>query len=240
MNGTTAEAAKKAATLVKICGIKEETTIDGMKGLPVDYIGFVFAKSKRQVTPERAAELISAASRTQMAGEAPPQTVGVFVNPTLEELERALSVAKLDVVQLHGEETPAFARQVADRFGVKVWRALPIVESAGDPVGAVEPEGAGPARLEAYRGIAEAILIDTAGGGTGKTFRWDLIPGYQEAAAANGLKLFVAGGLSPDNVDGLVEQYSPEGVDISSGVETDGVKDNAKIAAFAQKVRSKS
>ncbi|THF78380.1 phosphoribosylanthranilate isomerase [Cohnella fermenti] len=226
-----------ASVKVKICGIKEEATIDGMKGLPVDYIGFVFAKSKRQVAPERAAELLAASRRTPMAGGVPPKTVGVFVNPTLAELERVLAAVKLDVVQLHGEETPEFARQAAERLGVKVWRALPVPGKGAIAGGSAL---AGPARLAAYRGIAEAILIDTAGGGTGKTFRWDVIPRYRAAAAANGLALFVAGGLSPDNVDSLVGQYAPGGVDISSGVETDGVKDIAKIAAFAEKVRRHS
>ncbi|RUS48183.1 phosphoribosylanthranilate isomerase [Cohnella sp. AR92] len=220
-------------TKVKICGIKEESTIDGMKGLPVDYIGFVFAKSKRQVSPERAAALLSLAAQTPMAGEAAPLSVGVFVNPTMEELEGILSIAKLDVVQLHGGETPEFAKKVKERFGVKVWRALPMDEDCK------ESEGGGPSRLDAYRGIADAVLIDTAGGGTGRTFRWDLIPSYRKAADTNGLQLFVAGGLSPDNVEELVGRYSPQGVDISSGVETDGVKDTAKIAAFAKKARNK-
>ncbi|MFC5403800.1 phosphoribosylanthranilate isomerase [Cohnella soli] len=217
--------------LIKICGIKEEATLEGMKGLDVAYIGFVFAKSKRQVSPERAAQLLDVAHGVPMAGDARPLAVGVFVNPTLEQLEETLDAVRLDVVQLHGQETPEFSREVGQRFGVEVWRALPVTESADE-----DPEE-GSARLAAYAGAVSTILLDTAGGGTGKSFRWDVIPAYQEAAKESGLRLFVAGGLSPDNADRLITAYLPEGVDISSGVETDGVKDNGKIAAFVERVK---
>lgn len=216
--------------LVKICGIKEEATLQGMTGLRVDYIGFVFAKSRRQVTAERAAQLREASRGVAMAGGKPPLTVGVFVNPTLEQLEETLSVVPLDVVQLHGDETPEFARQARERLNVDVWRALPV-KNEDDPA-------AGAARLEAYAGAVSTVLLDTAGGGTGQTFRWDVIPAYQRAAAGSGLRLFVAGGLSPDNADELVAAYRPEGVDISSGVETDGTKDIGKIAAFVERVNN--
>ncbi|MBB6674131.1 phosphoribosylanthranilate isomerase [Cohnella nanjingensis] len=222
------------APLVKICGIQEEATLQGMNGLPVDYIGFVFAKSRRQVSPERAAQLLAFARRTNMAGGMPPRTVGVFVNPTLETLADTLSRVPLDVIQLHGEETPAFAREVGERFGAEVWRALPVQEP--DEASASGDAG-GPARLADYRGAASAVLLDTAGGGTGRAFRWDRIPVYRKAAEALGLKLFVAGGLHPGNVRELIDDYAPHGVDISSGVETDGAKDNAKIAAFTERVK---
>ncbi|MFB9275268.1 phosphoribosylanthranilate isomerase [Cohnella cellulosilytica] len=216
--------------LVKICGIKEETTLRGMAGLRVDYIGFVFAKSRRQVTPERAAQLREASRSVAMAGGQPPLTVGVFVNPTLEQLEQTLAVVPLDAVQLHGDETPEFAREVRERLNVDVWRALPV-QDEDDP-------SAGAAHLETYAGAVSTVLLDTAGGGTGRTFRWDVIPAYRRAAASSGLRLFVAGGLSPDNADELVAAYRPDGVDISSGVETDGAKDNGKIAAFVERVNN--
>lgn len=236
-----------ARPLVKICGIKEERTLTGMDGLPVDYIGFVFAKSKRQVAPERAASLLAVASGTAMAGGRPPRAVGVFVNPQMRELADVLDAVKLDVVQLHGEESPEFCREVGRRFGVEVWRALPVeaqdaatAAPGGETAVAKAPtsaETAGLARLEAYAGAVSAVLLDTTGGGTGRTFRWDAIPAYREEAARLGLKLFVAGGLTPENVEDLISQYAPDGVDISSGVETEGAKDNAKIAAFAERVK---
>lgn len=210
---------------VKICGIKEELTLSGMAGQPVDYIGFVFAKSRRQVSPEQAGKLHGFSRTIGMADGVPPRTVGVFVNPTMEQLAETLKVVPLDVVQLHGEESQDFCREVGDKFGVEVWRALPVTEGSG-------PEG-----LAAYAGAVSTILLDTAGGGTGVAFGWDVIPAYQEEAAKHGLKLFIAGGLSPDNAGELISGYRPFGVDISSGVETDGVKDNAKIAAFAERVK---
>lgn len=213
------------ASLVKICGIKEKATLRGMAGVPVDYIGFVFAKSRRQVSPEQAAKLHVYAREVAMADGKPPRAVGVFVNPTMEQLAETLATVPLDVVQLHGEETPAFAREVGERFGVEVWRALPV------------SEGAGPERLAAFAGAVQAILIDTAGGGTGVAFGWDVIPAYQAEAAKHGLKLFIAGGLTSDNAGELVQGYRPYGVDISSGVETDGVKDIVKIATFAERVK---
>lgn len=220
-------------TMVKICGIKEEATLQGMNGLPVDYIGFVFAKSKRHVTPERASALQALSKRIEMAEGKPPRVVGVFVNPTIEFLEEVLSKVELDVIQLHGDETPDFCQEVQAQFKIEVWRALPVTEE-------VHGEGnlTGADRLSVYRNAVSAILLDTAGGGTGKTFQWDVIPSYQAAARQNGLQLLIAGGLTPDNVAQLVTSYHPQGVDISSGVETDGVKDIHKITAFAERVRS--
>jgi len=223
-----------APAAVKICGIKEEETLRGMAGQRVGYVGFVFAKSKRQVSPERAAELLEVVRATPMADGRPPRAVGVFVNPTMEELERTLRIAPLDVVQLHGEETPAFAKEVRERLGVEVWRALPVSEAGAED----GRPGSGADRLKAYAGGVSTILLDTAGGGTGRAFRWDVLPAYQTEAAEHGLRLFVAGGLTPDNADELVAGYRPQGVDISSGVETDGVKDNGKIAAFVERVNN--
>jgi phosphoribosylanthranilate isomerase len=219
-------------TNVKICGIREEQTLRDMAGLPVDYIGFVFAPSKRQVTAEQAARLHAVSREMAMQGGQSPRTVGVFVNPTMEQLAEVFHLVPLDVAQLHGQESPAFCREVGRRFGVEVWRAL----SADEPGGAAATAVTGAARLAAYEGAVSTVLLDTAGGGTGRTFRWDLIPSYQEKARGHGLRLIVAGGLTPDNVPELLAAHTPDGVDISSGVETDGTKDINKIAAFAERV----
>jgi len=234
---------------VKICGIRDQQTLRKMAGLPVDYVGFVFAPSRRRVTAEEFAALADCARSVPMAGGRPPRTVGVFVNPSMEELELAVRLSRLDVVQLHGTETPDFCREAASRFGVAVWRALNAEEAA--PAGGegqtdestAESRMTGAGRpgpdgiLAAYRGAAEAVLLDTGGGGTGRTFSWDVIPAWKEAARRHGLKLFVAGGLTPDNVRALIDAYGPDGVDVSSGVETDGRKDIGKIAAFVERVK---
>ncbi|WP_256757302.1 phosphoribosylanthranilate isomerase [Cohnella sp. WQ 127256] len=220
-------------SMVKICGIMDAGTLRGMKGLPTEYIGFVFAKSRRQLSPLQAAELHNISQQIPMANGKPPLTVGVFVNPSIEQLEETLSIVPLDVIQLHGEETPEFCREVRERFKVDVWRALPVAEGI-DQTHSVQ----GVERLTAYKDAVSTILLDTAGGGTGKAFRWEVIPAYQEAANRNGLVLFIAGGLTPNNADELITNYHPDGVDISSGVETDGVKDNDKITAFVERVKS--
>lgn len=223
--------------LTKICGIKETETLTAMIGLPVHYVGFMFAPSKRRVSPERAAELLATARKAPMANGRPPLAVGVFVNPSFDELDGVLAKVALDVVQLHGDETPAFCREVGEKYGVEVWRAFPVAEPDQSADASREsPAPAGPERIAAYADAVSAILLDTAGGGTGRVFRWDLIPAYREAASRHGLKLFIAGGLEPGNVGNLMSSYDFDGVDISSGVETDGAKDIVKIAAFAERV----
>lgn len=96
-------------------------------------------------------------------------------------------------------------------------------------------------RIDAYVGTIDALLLDTYdplyGGGSGKTFAWDRIPAYQAWTHQHGIPLFVAGGLTADNAEKLVHEYHPEGLDVSSGVETNGVKDIAKITAFVERVK---
>ncbi|MFC4777573.1 phosphoribosylanthranilate isomerase [Paenibacillus sp. GCM10023252] len=210
---------------VKICGLRDAATIQAMEGLPFHELGFVFAPSKRQVTAEQAAVLIETAGRMKTAEGAAPVTVGVFVNTTLEELRDVLATAPLDVVQLHGEESPELSRSIREGLGVKVWKAFPALATAE-----------GSKRLAAYAGAVDAVLVDTAGGGTGQTFDWKQVAAYEQAAAAIGVPLYIAGGLHPGNVGELLSDASPAGIDVSSGVEKDGVKDISKITMFLRKV----
>ncbi|WP_063892456.1 phosphoribosylanthranilate isomerase [Paenibacillus sp. Leaf72] len=233
---------------IKICGLKIAETIQQMDGLPFHDIGFVFAPSKRQVLPAQAAELIEAVHALKAADGQRPQTVGVFVNPELEELRETLAIAPLDVVQLHGSETPAFCQTVREQFAVKVWKVFSIrnetVVQSEEDTGTGADKGTGDhasaneaaARLAPYSGKVDAVLIDTAGGGTGKAFNWQVIDDYQAAAAQLNVPLYVAGGLNPDNVHELLAAHAPSGLDVSSGVETDGVKDIEKIRLFVRKV----
>ena len=212
---------------VKICGLRDAETIRAMDGLAVDEIGFIFAKSRRQVSPAQAGELIDAVAGLRNHNGVKPRTVGVFVNPTLEQLEETVAAAPLDVIQLHGEETPQMCRDVRDRLGRDVWKVLSVGDQHEDAA----------ARLAPYAGAIEAVLIDTAGGGTGQTFQWDRIPDYAAAAQELGLPLYVAGGLQPGNVQELLRSYAPGGIDVSSGVETDGVKDIGLIKQFIERVK---
>lgn len=228
-------------TRVKICGLRDVQTIRAMNGLPVDEIGFVFAKSKRQVSPELAAELIAEAGKLRSPAGHAPRTVGVFVNGELEQLRELLAIAPLDVIQLHGEETPASCAAIKSRLGIEVWKVFSVTGEDHVPA----PDGgepfviAGPARLARYGGAVDAVLIDTAGGGTGQAFDWSVIDSYAEAARAIGVPLYVAGGLHPGNVSELLDVYAADGVDVSSGVETDGRKDADKIRLFVERVKRK-
>jgi phosphoribosylanthranilate isomerase len=117
-----------------------------------------------------------------------------------------------------------------------VFKVVSVQKS--DP--AVPSSEAVAAQLAEFVGTIDALLLDTHdpvyGGGSGVPFAWDCIPVYQEWARRVGVKLFVAGGLNPDNVGSLSMDYSPDGVDVSSGVESDGAKDIAKIIAFVERV----
>lgn len=215
---------------VKICGLKDNDTLERVLPLPVDQIGFLFAPSKRQVTPQQAGELIRAVKDYRERGLPAPETVGVFVDPTEEQLRDTLAIAPLDIVQLHGSEPPDFCRRVKTAFPVRVWRVCSVSGAGGDERSVAEA-------LDPYAGCIDGLLLDTAGGGTGKTFEWNRIPVYKQWAGRHGIPLLVAGGLSPDNVAELLDAYAPDGVDVSSGVETDGVKDIVKITAFVERVK---
>ncbi|WP_409346616.1 phosphoribosylanthranilate isomerase [Paenibacillus sp. MBLB4367] len=238
-----------AAATVKICGIRTYGQLQSIIDLPIDHIGFVFARSKRQVTADEAAPMVELLSKRREAGTA-PLSVGVFVNPTLEELRAVMRQAPLDVIQLHGQESPAFCAEVKEAFGFQVFKALPIAsgqEKEGGASAGLSGEGVtDEERIEhllgPYRGTVDAILLDTydpvIGGGSGQTFAWDRIPPYLSWTKSAGMKLIVAGGLHAGNVGDLIGEYLPDGVDVSSGVETDGIKDIDKIAAFVERVKS--
>ncbi|AWP30937.1 phosphoribosylanthranilate isomerase [Paenibacillus sp. Cedars] len=222
------------STVLKICGLQSVEVLKSMINLPVDYIGFVFAKSRRNVSPKQAALLIQVL-RQWDTGKT-PAAVGVLVNPDLNELEELLQEAALDVVQLHGQESPQFCREVKERFPVSVFKAVSIESDRS--------EADRLSSLDAYAGCIDGLLLDTYdpvyGGGSGKTFAWDLIPPYQRWASQQGIPLFIAGGLDSDNVSHLIGQYAPYGVDVSSGVESEpGVKDINKVTAFVERVKGK-
>jgi len=225
----------RPATAVKICGLQDVEVLKSMINLPVDYIGVVFAPSRRRITPEQGAELRTVLLDWTMFNR--PKLAGVFVNPALEELESIMKVSRLDVIQLHGQESPEFCEEVKQRFGTEVFKAFSFPK---DETGSLADDTALLA-LDPYKNVVDAILLDTYdplyGGGSGKTFAWERIPPYAEWARKQGITLFVAGGLQPDNVQQLIQTYAPDGVDVSSGVESEGVKDIAKITAFVERVK---
>lgn len=236
-------------TMVKICGLRTEEAAITAARIGADYVGFLFAPSKRRVSPAEAGALIeqlrAAAGEAADAGNgkqlAASQTkaVGVFVDPSQEELVQVLSEAPLDVVQLHGQETPELCQWVKGRFpGIQVWKVISILPGAAEANTAEATEE----RLAPYAGCIDGLLIDTHdpvyGGGSGQTFAWDVIPVYKAWCRAQRIPLFAAGGLTPDNARELIDSYEVDGVDVSSGVESDGKKDVHKMRAFVERVKS--
>ncbi|WP_213583606.1 phosphoribosylanthranilate isomerase [Paenibacillus sp. J2TS4] len=219
---------------IKICGLQTVEAVRSILSLPIDHIGFVFAPSRRRVTGRQAAEMVDELARERAKGRSTPQAVGVFVDPDLEQLQEILNEVSLDVIQLHGRETPEFCRRVKETFGLGVFKAISISKT----------QTAFSANLfTPYAGFTDAILLDTYdpvhGGGSGKTFGWEVIPEYLERTRNAGMSLIIAGGLSPSNVGELIQAYHPDGVDVSSGVETEGQKDIDKIKQFVERVKSR-
>jgi phosphoribosylanthranilate isomerase len=204
---------------VKFCGISNPDDAAEAVRLGAWAIGLIhYEPSPRDVSSATAAE-ISAAFRRKC------EMVGVFVNPTLAEVTRAVENEQLSMVQLNGEEGASFCAEVARRTGVKVIKAIRVA-SAADIHGA-----------EAYR--TDFHLFDRRAkglwGGTGETFDWDLLRGHR-----SDVPMILAGGLRPDNVAEAVEVVRPYAVDVVSGVEAEpGRKDHAAMAAFFEAAQPK-
>ena len=202
-------------TRIKICGLTRRQDVLTVSASGADAIGLVFYdKSPRHVTIEQAA---------QLAAAIPPfvTLVGLFVNPSADEVREVLRHVPLDVLQFHGEEEPTFCAQFARPYlkAVRVKPGVDLVQCAAR-----------------YKG-AQALLLDAfvegVHGGTGESFDWALIP--QDLP----LPVILSGGLHAGNVAEAIRQVRPYAVDVSSGVElAKGIKDAAKVAAFINEVNS--
>lgn len=200
---------------VKICGITNSEDARAAVDCGADALGFVFfRKSPRFVTPEDASSIIRSLPSFVVS-------VGVFVNERREDIESMLSYTGIDVVQLHGDETPdmcTLSRRVVKAFRVKSLDSL--------------------APIEEFRGLVSALLLDTYTpdilGGTGRIFNWDVALEAKQFG-----RVILAGGLTPDNVAAAVDHVKPYAVDVSSGVELrKGKKDHAKMKRFIERAKS--
>ncbi len=200
---------------IKFCGIRREEDALFLNEFPPDYAGFVFAPSRRRITPEQAAAL-----RDILLPQI--KTVGVFVNAPLEELARCTGV--ISVWQLHGDEDENYINELRDILpeNSEIWKAV-RVRSADDITEA--------AALPADMLLLDAFSHDAAGG-TGKTFDHSVIE-----QADIGKPFFLAGGIDISNIGDIIGKISPHGIDISSGIETDGAKDRSKIEAIMNFLR---
>jgi phosphoribosylanthranilate isomerase len=206
-------------TKVKICGLKRMEDIEYVNELLPDYIGFVFAKSKRQIDLKQAITL-----STKL--DCRIKKVGVFVNEEIHRVKQLAKDASLDILQFHGNEDESYLSNFKD---FTVWKSKSIDISAET----IHQDIMG----ELNRYPIDAVVLDSSVkgivGGTGESFNWNLISKINIEK-----KLILAGGLNQDNVDEAIRMAKPYAVDISSGVETDGVKDFNKIKKFIEKVRS--
>ena len=215
---------------VKMCGISKVETIPAVVEAKPDYMGLVFAPSKRQVTVDQAKTLVEElhkqyATRYNSGAEQSTndeiKTVGVFVNETLDNLITIAKEVNLDAVQLHGDEDEAFIKALKEKTDVEVWKAVQI-RSAADAEAWIDSS-------------ADMLLFDAyhkdERGGTGEVFDWSCLDEFERP-------FMLAGGIDSTNVARAIRTVRPYGIDISSGIETDGVKDDEKIKAFANIVRT--
>ena len=201
---------------VKMCGISKMETIPAIVEAKPDYMGFVFAPSKRQVTVEQAKTLVD-----ELHKQYEIKTVGVFVNETIENLLKIAEEVKLDVIQLHGDEDESFIQSLKECTNVEVWKAVQV-RSAADADKWIDSS-------------ADMLLFDAyhkdERGGMGEVFDWSSLDEFERP-------FMLAGGIDSTNVARAIRTVRPYGIDISSGIETEGVKDSEKITAFTNIVRT--
>ena len=195
---------------IKLCGLTRPCDIEAVNELQPDYIGFVFAKkSRRYVSPEKAEEL-----KAMLAPGI--QAVGVFVNEEPEQIAALFEAGTIDVAQLHGQESEREIRrlrELTDHLLIQAFR----IDTEQD----VE---------RANASTADYVLLDSGAGGTGTVFDWDLLQAIRRP-------YFLAGGLDTENLGTVKAKLNPYGVDVSSGIETDGYKDKEKMTAFVAAAR---
>jgi len=212
---------------VKICGIRalDDALVAAEAG--ADLIGMVFVPERhRRITPKEAKAIVDG---VRNAGPPAPRIVGLFADQSIEEVAGVVEFCGLDLAQLCGQESVEFAGQV----GCDVIKVVHVAESAT----ASDDAGTGD-RVKEFSGVGHLVTLDRyvegIQGGTGKGFDWDVAASLSQA----GHPFLLAGGLTAENVSDAITMVKPWGVDVSSGVETDGKKDHAKIRDFMHNARA--
>ncbi len=198
---------------IKICGLKSVEDVLKINDFNIDYVGFVFAESKRKVSKEKALEMKKALKPTI-------KTVGVFADMSYAEISEIADYVGLDVIQLHSDEDNEFCQKFQ---GKTIWKSISVNDT--------EPE----IIAEKYKNI-DGFLLDTytkdLRGGSGKTFKWTLAKDFSK-------KYFtiLAGGLSEENIIDAYNAVKPNVMDLSSSVETEGIKDYNKIKSLMRRIQ---
>ena len=200
---------------VKICGITHMADAEAAVEFGADALGFIFAKSPRQITPQKAKDITRSISPFV-------KTVGVFVNEQPAKIREIMDFCGLDLVQLHGNEPVSACSDLAPRV-IKAFRVQ------GEEI---------LLQITDYKGHVRAILLDAyqkgLNGGTGKTFDWRLAVKSKET----GIPMMLSGGLGPENIQEALERVNPFAIDISSGMEKrPGIKDHGRMRIFMDKIK---
>ncbi len=201
-------------TKIKICGLRRQEDIESVNLMEPDYVGFVFAKSKRQISAKEAGTL---------KGMLKPniKVVGVFVNEEISKIFELVKEGIIDLVQLHGDEDAEYIKHLTSCTSAQIIKAIRVKDQES---------------LTHVKQLpGDYLLFDTYRreqyGGSGERFDWSLLSNIDR-------RYFLAGGINTSNVEIAIRLTKPYGIDISSGVETDGYKDRDKIIDFVNKVRT--
>lgn len=196
--------------IVKFCGIRRPEDVEMVNRYLPDMAGFVLVPQRKRYVPAEKVRLLREKLDPSVLA------VGVFVDEEISVVRNLLSSGIIDVAQLHGNESEEYIRSLQKSTGKKIIKAFGIRD--GDDIRKVESSP------------ADLVLLDTPGGGTGNVFDWDLIKKVRRP-------YLLAGGLHSGNVGEAIEKLHPYGVDVSSGIETEAIKDETKMCAFMAQIR---
>ena len=206
--------------LIKLCGNRSLEDLKMTSKSNADYLGLIFADSKRRVQAHQVKEWLDLVDIKNK------QLVAIFVNASLNEIEDIMKKLPIDVIQCHGSETVRDIANIKHHFNKRVWKALPHYERTLSD-------------MKKYAEAADGFVIDSkvkdAFGGTGQTFDWSKVPCYIQAAEELNKTLFIAGGIAPDNILQLLG-LQPPGIDVSSGIEQNGKKDETLLTRLEERV----
>lgn len=200
---------------LKFCGFRYREDIENALTCDIDYLGLIFARSKRQLDMNTARDLTEGMEFGKV------KLVGVFMNQTIEEVVQTADHVGLDIIQLHGAEDRDYIEELRKRTDREIWKAIPCTID----------------KLKEFNDVdADLMLIDSSrGGGSGVTADWNIIKLYEESFNKPYL---LAGGLRTDNIEEAMKKLKPHGLDISSGIERDGRKDMELMKNICRTVKN--
>lgn len=215
---------KQKSMLIKVCGLRKSENIDELAKLPIDWMGFIFyPKSSRYVGSQDVLD-----EKLENALDVPQKKVGVFVDATIREIQSAINNYKLDLVQLHGNESPAFCRKIRDNK-IQIIKAFRLNQNFDFEY------------TKAYEAVCDYFLFDTKGklpGGTGLKFNWQILQKYDGK-----IPFILSGGIGPNDVEAIQDFRHPKwaGIDLNSGFEDEPALKNApKLNTFIHAILQKN